>query len=64
MKKSLTNLAVHTVDQLARTVKNWLKRMQYRPALISDAHLVNFAERSWCSDRADLGNHVARMYVM
>lgn len=35
MKKSLANLAMRTVDQLIAAVKNRLKRMQYRPALIT-----------------------------
>lgn len=35
MKKSLANLAIRTVDQLIAVVKNRLKRMQYRPALIT-----------------------------
>ncbi|MFC4584472.1 transposase [Sphaerisporangium corydalis] len=35
MKKSLANLTTRTLDQLADLVKNRLKRMQYRPALIS-----------------------------
>ncbi|WP_228639425.1 hypothetical protein [Microtetraspora sp. AC03309] len=35
MKRSLANLAVHTVDDLLRIVKNRLKRMQYRPSLIT-----------------------------
>lgn len=35
MKKSLANLAMRTADQLTAVVKNRLKRMQYRPGLIS-----------------------------
>ncbi|MEU7901209.1 transposase [Nonomuraea sp. NPDC049152] len=35
MKKSLANLAMRTIDQLIAVVKNRLKRMQYRPALIT-----------------------------
>lgn len=37
MKKSLANLAMRTVDQLIALalVKNRLKRMQYRPALVT-----------------------------
>lgn len=35
MKKTPANLAVHTVDQLARPVKNRLKRMRCRPAPIA-----------------------------
>ncbi|WSA19799.1 transposase [Streptosporangium subroseum] len=35
MKRSLNNLAVRTVDQLAALAKTRLKRMQYRPALIA-----------------------------
>jgi len=35
MKNGLGNLAVRDVDQLAAVVKNRLKRIQYRPALIS-----------------------------
>ena len=34
MKNSLGNLAVRDVDQLAAIMKNRLKRIQYRPALI------------------------------
>ena len=34
MKASLGNLAVRDVDQLAAIIKNRLKRIQYRPALI------------------------------
>ena len=34
MKNGLGNLAVRNVDQLAAIVKNRLKRIQYRPALI------------------------------
>ena len=34
MKNGLGNLAVRDVDQLAAVVKNRLKRIQYRPALI------------------------------
>ena len=34
MKNGLGNLAVRNVDQLAAVVKNRLKRIQYRPALI------------------------------
>jgi hypothetical protein len=34
LKGSLGNLSVRTVDELAATVKNRLKRMQYRPELI------------------------------
>jgi len=34
MKKGLGNLAARDVDQLAAIVKNRLKRIQYRPALI------------------------------
>ncbi len=34
-KKSLANLAMRTVDQLIALVKNRLKRMQYRPALVT-----------------------------
>ncbi|MET8954891.1 transposase [Streptomyces sp. NPDC004533] len=34
MKKSLANLAKRTIDQLARIVRNRLKRMQYRPGLL------------------------------
>ena len=34
MKASLGNLAVRDVDQLAATMKNRLKTIQYRPALI------------------------------
>ena len=34
MKASLGNLAVRDVDQLAAIMKNRLKRIQYRPALI------------------------------
>jgi hypothetical protein len=35
MKNGLGNLAACTIDQLAATVRNRLKRIQYRPALIS-----------------------------
>jgi putative transposase len=34
MKASLGNLAVRDVDQLAAVMKNRLKTIQYRPALI------------------------------
>jgi putative transposase len=34
MKNGLGNLAVRNVDQLAAVVKNRLKRIQYKPALI------------------------------
>ena len=34
MRASLGNLAVRDVDQLAAVMKNRLKRIQYRPALI------------------------------
>ena len=34
MKNGLGNLAARDVDQLAAVVKNRLKRIQYRPALI------------------------------
>jgi hypothetical protein len=34
MKNSLGNLVARDVDQLAAIVKNRLKRIQYRPALI------------------------------
>jgi hypothetical protein len=34
VKNGLGNLAVGDVDQLAAVVKNRLKRLQYRPALI------------------------------
>jgi putative transposase len=34
MKNGLGNLAVRNVDQLAAVIKNRLKRVQYRPALI------------------------------
>ena len=34
MKNGPGNLAVRDVDQLAAVVKNRLKRIQYRPALI------------------------------
>jgi hypothetical protein len=34
MKNGLGNLAASTVDRLAAIVKNRLKRIQYRPALI------------------------------
>jgi DDE superfamily endonuclease len=35
MKNGLGNLAARNVDQLAAVVRNRLKRIQYRPALIS-----------------------------
>ena len=35
MKNGLGNLAARNVDQLAKIVRNRLKRIQYRPALIS-----------------------------
>jgi transposase len=35
LKRSLANLAKHTIDQVARLVKTRLKRMQYRPGLIT-----------------------------
>jgi hypothetical protein len=34
MKNGLGNLAARDVDQLAVIIKNRLKRIQYRPALI------------------------------
>jgi putative transposase len=34
LKHSLGNLSARTVDELAATVKNRLKSMQYRPELI------------------------------
>ena len=34
MKNGLGNLAARDVDQLAAIMKNRLKRIQYRPALI------------------------------
>jgi putative transposase len=34
MKNGLGNLAASSVDQLAAVVRNRLKRIQYRPALI------------------------------
>jgi transposase len=34
MKNGLGNLAACSIDQLAGTVRNRLKRIQYRPALI------------------------------
>jgi hypothetical protein len=34
MKNGLGNLAVSNVDQLTAVVRNRLKRIQYRPALI------------------------------
>ncbi|MEV6212224.1 transposase [Kitasatospora sp. NPDC051914] len=34
LKKSLGNLAAHTLDQLAALVRTRLKRMQYRPGLL------------------------------
>jgi putative transposase len=35
LKRSLANLAKKTLDELARLVKTRLKKMQYRPHLIS-----------------------------
>jgi hypothetical protein len=35
LKRSLANLAKHTIDQVAVLVKTRLKRMQYRPGLIA-----------------------------
>jgi putative transposase len=35
LKTSLANLAKHTIDQVAALVKTRLKRMQYRPGLIT-----------------------------
>jgi len=35
MKNGLGNLAARNVDHLAAVVKNRLKRIQYRPALIN-----------------------------
>jgi len=35
MKNGLGNLAASTVDQLAATIGNRLRRIQHRPALIS-----------------------------
>ena len=35
MKNGLGNLAARNVDQLATIVRNRLKRIQYRPALIN-----------------------------
>jgi hypothetical protein len=34
MKNGLGNLAIRDVDQLAAIIRNRLKRIQYRPALI------------------------------
>jgi transposase len=34
LRRGLTNLAAGTVTDLARTAKNRLKRMQYRPGLV------------------------------
>ena len=34
MKNGLGNLGAYSADQLAATVRNRLKRLQYRPALI------------------------------
>jgi len=34
MKNGLGNLAASSIDQLAATVRNRLKRIQYRPVLI------------------------------
>ncbi len=36
LKGSLGNLSARTVDELAATIKNRLKRMQYRPELIDE----------------------------
>jgi len=35
LKRSLANLAKHTVDQLTVLVKSRLKRIQYRPSLVT-----------------------------
>ncbi len=35
MKNGLGNLAAGSADQLARVVRNRLKRIQYQPALIN-----------------------------
>ncbi|MFJ3310445.1 hypothetical protein ACIPSA_47245 [Streptomyces sp. NPDC086549] len=35
-KRSLANLAKHSLDQLTTLVKTRLKRMQYRPRLIDN----------------------------
>jgi putative transposase len=35
LKRTLTNLAKKTLDELARLIKTRLKKMQYRPQLIS-----------------------------
>jgi hypothetical protein len=34
LKRGLGNLSARNVDELAATIKNRLKRMQYRPELI------------------------------
>ena len=35
MKNGLVNLAACTADQLTAIVRTWLKRIQYRPALVN-----------------------------
>jgi putative transposase len=35
LKRSLGNIAVRNVDDLATLVRNWLKRIQYRPELLT-----------------------------
>lgn len=40
VKRGLGNLIVHGIDQLVAVVKNRLKRIQYRPALL-DAFLAH-----------------------
>jgi hypothetical protein len=34
VKRGLRNLIVRGIDQLVAVVKNWLKRIQYRPELL------------------------------
>jgi hypothetical protein len=37
MKNGPGNLAARDVDQLAAIIKNWLKRIQYRPPSSADS---------------------------
>ena len=39
MKRSLANLAKHTIDQLTALIKTRLRQMHYRPGLL-DGYLV------------------------
>ncbi len=57
MKNGLGNLAARSVDQLAAIVRNRLKRIQYRPALIDGglAALSTTPSSSWPKERCRTG---------